>query len=115
MNKIKFQYCYLPVSVFTQTQQVGILAFTGRLCREESLPSLALLVFIFQMVLPKLQLMELIKLEIVTSELRHATVETNNAAVAFPVSNFSFINIANIYLQNVAVTTTQVQKGYNRN
>ena len=47
----------ISVLLFTQTQKVEILAFTGRLCREESLPSLALLVSIFQMVLPKLQLM----------------------------------------------------------
>ena len=46
--------------------------------------------------------------KIVTSELRHATVETNGTVATFPVSNFSFINIANIYLPNVAVTTTQV-------
>ena len=47
----------ISVLLSTQTQKVGILAFTGRLCHEESLPSLALLVFIFQIVPPKLQLM----------------------------------------------------------
>ena len=35
------------VLLFTQTQKVGIFAFTGRLCREESLSSLVLLVSIY--------------------------------------------------------------------